>query len=561
MSDKELYRLNAAAAIEPLVNRWAAWPHVLSPVPASLHLQSYQLNVLNSYLKDPKVHAEACKNPKLRCGPLVDVPAERAPEVAAFLAATEVKQAQNLRLAASLTEFQNYLIGEAQGQCLEPYYEKLPPELRGYVELIYDYHNRPTVRCLESMLYESPYYDTSLQSFRLFQETRDDERPFFMSTPRLPSDAQIEWAVPFASPLADELFKLDLVPQPLGGIRELLGLKPADDHLLLPLLTQERVTPLPRWEETPVRIRYIGHACVLLEYKGTVVLADPCVGIMPTAGGIDRYTYADLPEKIDYALVTHGHQDHFYVETLLRLRHRIECLVVPRSSGVFYGDVSLKLLGRKLNFKRVVDLDTFESLPLPDGEIVAIPFMGEHADLPHAKTAYVVRAGLQQIMFAADSDCLDRELYTHVRRALGPIQTVFIGLECVGAPLSWSCGPFLPVKPEFSHEQSRRYKGCDAARASMLLNTVGAERIYIYAMGLEPWLEYLLGLALTEEAPQIVEARKLLREVEEVGFAEAKLLFGKDEIHLEDTTPAEAAFSPLDENEGLADYEEQFQFY
>jgi hypothetical protein len=171
-----------------------------------------------------------------------------------------------------------------------------------------------------------------------------------------------------------------------------------------------------------------------------------------------------------------------------------------------------------------------------------------------------VRAGLQQIMFAADSDCLDRELYTHVRHALGPIQTVFIGMECVGAPLSWSCGPFLPEKPEFSHEQSRRYKGCDAARASMLLETVGAERIYIYAMGLEPWLEYLLGLALTEEAAQIVEARKLLREVEEVGFAEAKLLFGKDEIYLENTALAEAASSPLDESEGLADYEEQFQF-
>jgi L-ascorbate metabolism protein UlaG (beta-lactamase superfamily) len=309
-----------------------------------------------------------------------------------------------------------------------------------------------------------------------------------------------------------------------------------------------------------VRIRYVGHACVLLEYNGVSVLTDACVGTVPAQGGMDRYTFADLPEKIDFAIVTHGHQDHFCVETLLRLRHRIECLVVPRSSGVFYGDVSLKLLGQKLKFKRVVDLDAFESLPMPGGgEIIGVPFMGEHADLPHAKTAFVVRAGGQQVMFAADSDCLDRELYSHVRRALGPIQTVFIGLECVGAPLSWSCGPFLPEKPEFTHEQTRRYKGCDSQRASMLLDTVGAERIYIYAMGLEPWLEYLLGLALTDDAPQIVESRKLLREVEEVGFAEAKLLFGKDEIHLDRDAGGEpsAAFDTEAEDAAL---EEEFQF-
>jgi hypothetical protein len=93
----------------------------------------------------------------------------------------------------------------------------------------------------------------------------------------------------------------------------------------------------------------------------------------------------------------------------------------------------------------------------------------------------------------------------------------------------------------------------------MLLDTVGAERIYIYAMGLEPWLEYLLGLALTDDAPQIVESRRLLREVEEVGFAEAKLLFGKDEIHL-DRAAAEEPASIADLQGDDAALEEEFQF-
>jgi hypothetical protein len=77
--------------------------------------------------------------------------------------------------------------------------------------------------------------------------------------------------------------------------------------------------------------------------------------------------------------------DHFGLETLLRLRHGIECLVVNRSHGVFYGDISLKLLTQKLGFKNVVELDTLESISLPGGEIIAIPFMGEQADLPHGK--------------------------------------------------------------------------------------------------------------------------------------------------------------------------------
>jgi L-ascorbate metabolism protein UlaG (beta-lactamase superfamily) len=559
MSDQVRYRLSPTTAVEPLVNKWVAWSHVMSPVPASLHLQHYQLNVLQSYLEDPKVHVEACQNPTLRSGPLVDIPEERAHEVAAFLDQTGTLQAENLQLAESLIGFHNQVVEEAKGQSLEPYYARVPRELRGYVELIYDYYNRPTVRCLESLLYKSPYYKRELQSLRIFRQTLDNARPFFMSTPRLPAEAEIEWRVPFDSPLVEEFFKLEFTPQPLGYIRQLLGLTPADDELLLPLLTKEEA-PSRHWDGSSVRLRYFGHACVLIEYNGVSILTDPCLGVIPGDGGIERLTYQDLPEKIDYVLITHGHHDHFCMESLLRLRHRTGCLVVPRSSGIFYGDISLKTLAQELNFKNVVELDTLESIPFADGEIVAIPFMGEHADLPHSKCAYVVRAGTEQILFAADSDCLDSHMYAHVRRILGPIQTVFIGLECVGAPLTWSCGPFLPVRPEFSLEQSRRYKGCDAGRAQVLLDAVGADRLYIYAMGLEPWLEYLLGLALTEDSPQITEAQRLLGKAQERGYLEAKLLFGQDEIHLDSFSLAQSEFPSLVMSDGSADMEDEFRF-
>jgi hypothetical protein len=217
--------------------------------------------------------------------------------------------------------------------------------------------------------------------------------------------------------------------------------------------------------------------------------------------------------------------------------------VVNRSHGMFYGDISLKILTQKLGFKNVVELDTLESIPLPDGEIIAIPFMGEQADLPHGKTAYVVRAGNEQILFGADSNCLDRRMYEHIHEVLGPVQTVFIGMECVGAPLSWMYEPLFPVKPEYSIDQSRRLMGCDSFRAMSILEALGATRVYVYAMGLEPWLEYLLGLAVPEDSFQIKESNNLIAKAREKGLIDAELLCGTHDIYLTDLTGEPAGIS------------------
>src|SRR5437763_5400190 len=135
MSAEIKYRLAKSTVVEPLVNLWPAWSHLIPPGPSSLYLQHFQGEVLRSYLKDPQVHAKTCANPKLRSGPFVDLPAERAGEVEQFLARTEAKLRKNLDFAKSFIEFQNQLVKEATGLALEPFYEKLPAPLRGYVEL------------------------------------------------------------------------------------------------------------------------------------------------------------------------------------------------------------------------------------------------------------------------------------------------------------------------------------------------------------------------------------------------------------------------------------------
>jgi len=531
MAAEPLYRLANTTVVEPLVNGWAAWAHVVPPVPASLHLRNYQCELLRSYLENPGLHAQACENRKLRSGRFVNVPLGRAGEVEQLLRDTERRMAPSLELAQSLVEFHNRLAAEAAGQSLEPFYPQLPEPLRGYVELVYDYYNHPIVRFFERLTYLGPCYREDLQSLRLFRHTSDEARPFIMNTPRLPEAGQVDWRLPFADAALDELCRLDTAPQPLGRIRELLGLREEDDPALLALLTTEAPRPpRPRPEGDEVSVRYFGHACVLVEWGGVSVLTDPYVGAVPAEGGLARFTYEDLPERIDYVLVTHNHHDHFCLETLLRLRHRVGCLVVPRSSGVFYGDPSLKVLAEQVGFRNVVELDAFGSLPLPGGSVTAVPFLGEHADLPHSKTAYVLRAGAAQMMFGADSDCLDATVYEHVRRHLGAVETVFIGMECVGAPLSWSCGPFLPFRPDPAHDQSRRYKGCDSRRARQILSAVGAERVYVYAMGMEPWLEHLLGLAYTDDSPQLTESNLLVRGARAV--AGARRLYGKAEFTL-----------------------------
>jgi len=532
MNTDTLYRFADSTAVEALVDRWVAWPHTFSPVPYSLHMLNYQKNTLESYLKNPEIHVKSSSNPKLLGGPFVNIPAQRAPEVAELLARMASEHSRELQLARDLTDFQNLLDKEAVGQTLETYYEKMPESLRGRVELLYDYNSRPIVRCIESLFYQSPHYKKHLQSLRLFSQTHDRARSYYMSTPRLPEADAIEWNLPFAHSDIDELFKLDNRPQPLGHIREILGLNVADEDKLKALLSDRPHGASQAWQGEGVRVRYLGHASVLIEFNGVAILIDPFISVQPSQGGMTRYTFQDLPPHIDFVLITHGHHDHYVFETLLRLRHKIGCLVVPKSSGIFYGDISLKLLAREMGFRHVVEVEPLDSIPLPGGEIIAAPFLGEHNDLPHAKSAYLIRSGHEQILFAADSNCLDQRMYEYLCRDLGPIKVVFLGMECVGAPLSWVYGPLLPKLPDHKQSQSRRSKGSDSAAALNLLQAVKSDQVYIYALGREPWLQYFMALEPEDNDAYMIEINKLLAPCKDSGFVDARRLYGKDDIFL-----------------------------
>src|SRR5437016_12833400 len=96
---------------------------------------------------------------------------------------------------------------------------------------------------------------------------------------------------------------------------------------------------------------------------------------------ISRYTYLDLPDKIDFVLITHNHQDHVLFETLLQIRHKVKTIVVPRSAGSGIQDPSLRLALQNCGFRNVIEIDDFDQIDFASGSIVGIPSMGEHADL------------------------------------------------------------------------------------------------------------------------------------------------------------------------------------
>ena len=120
MSTERKYRLADSTVVEPLVQQWSAWPQLLSPIPASLHLSNYQLPALEAYLREPLEHVRASRDPEMIGGPFVDIAPERAGGIEQLLRETLEGRDEQRQLARSVISFHNQLLEEAHGQCLEP---------------------------------------------------------------------------------------------------------------------------------------------------------------------------------------------------------------------------------------------------------------------------------------------------------------------------------------------------------------------------------------------------------------------------------------------------------
>ncbi len=523
--------LKRNVVLDPLFNHWYAWTHLISPATAALNVANH-IKIMKSFLANPAVHEAAVKDPEMMGGPFVDCPTSQVERVAALVERTLVTQARPLELVEALKGLDALLLKETtQGLSLEPLYAKVPAPLRGYVELCYDQENRPTFRLFESLLYRSPYYNRESQALELFLSGADG-RPFMLSTPRLEDPTRLHLQLPLESPAIDELVRAKWTPTTAGALRELLGITPSQAPLLDSLLTEtceSRVSEPYRGDK--VRVRYFGHACVLVEAGGVSVLTDPIISY-DDAGGIDRYSYSDLPETIDYVLITHNHQDHAQIETLLHLRHRVKTVIVPRNDSGSLLDPSLKLTLEHLGFRNVVAVDDMQTIDFPGGSILALPFLGEHGELLiRSKTGYIVRMGERSVLFAADSRNMEPELYAHVHRWVGDVDMMFVGMECAGAPGSWVYGPLMLRPLTRKQDQARRLNGSGFEQARTLVQRFNPRSVWVYAMAQEPWLRHVLGLEYTPESIQIIESNRLVQHYREAGLP-CERLYGRSEMFL-----------------------------
>jgi len=218
-------------------------------------------------------------------------------------------------------------------------------------------------------------------------------------------------------------------------------------------------------------------------------------------------------------------------ETLLQLRHKIEKIIVPRSTGGRLEDPSLKIMLQNIGFKNVFEIDNLETYEINGGQITGVPFLGEHADLNvGTKIAHFVKLKGKSFLFAADSNNLEPKLYEHVFRLLGDIDVLFLGMECDGAPLSWLYGPLLTKPLERRMDQSRRLAGSDFEKAIKIVEQFNCKEVYVYAMGQEPWLNYVMSIKYTDESNPIVASNKLIDACRNRGI-HSERLYCKKEIH------------------------------
>nr|WP_314121586.1 MBL fold metallo-hydrolase [uncultured Brevundimonas sp.] len=520
--------LSADVKIELLVDRWYAWPHLLSPVQQAMNLAFRYLPAVRSFAAAPAVHAAAANDPSMFGGPFVDLNAATVPDVRNYIAEVERRRSRALTFAREYRAFDQKLQATANGHSLDAFQEQIPASLQGVVDLVYDLHNHPKIRLLEEMLEDDDLGHSEAQEVFLHRQP-DRERPFFLSTPRVGPQNGTFVRTRFNGEGVAALAAARTTPVRLGELSRLLQTPELE---LAEFFTPDRSPALSApYAADGVRVRYFGHACLLIESADTSVLIDPTAAWEQETGGA-HFTFNDFPPHIDVLVISHGHQDHLTPEFLVQLRDRVGVVLIPPSNSGELADPSLRRMLRRLGYHKIITLDPLESFSLADGHVTSLPFTGEHCDLDvHSKQCLLVEIKGRRISCFIDADAIDWDVYRRLAQRFQNVDLMFVGMECFGAPLSWLYGPLLPKQITKRDDESRRMSGANAQRAWQLASEINPRQVFVYAMGQEPWMRYLMGLNYHEDSVQLTESRAFVARCREAGIP-AELLYRHKEVEL-----------------------------
>jgi L-ascorbate metabolism protein UlaG (beta-lactamase superfamily) len=184
-------------------------------------------------------------------------------------------------------------------------------------------------------------------------------------------------------------------------------------------------------------LTYVGHATVLVELDGTVLVTDP----MLRQRVIQLRRFADPPEpfEAEAVLISHGHYDHLDLPSLDRIgRDRV--VVVPHG---------LRPLLRRRGYRNVVELEVGEETTVGSVRVRATRALHSGARLtaPRAKAVGYLILGSRTVYFAGDTDLMP-ELDAIGRE----------GIDVALIPV-WGWGPKVGaghLDPERAAEAARR---------------------------------------------------------------------------------------------------------
>ncbi len=475
-----------------------------------MNLAGRLLKIAESYLEFPEEHIAAASDPALFGGPYIDVPIEQWDEMRALTVALRTQRTPLVDMAHGIKALEDALVA-CRGEALGSIYSLVPSALRGMVELGYDSTHRASARYIESLVYRSSINCKDAQGVALWNP---NVRPSGcgLSKPLLAHSAvhRLPWS--YRSPELDLLLRSGEQGVLERDIGDLFGSEPS--RLLT--LFEDRPRSAPP-ASSGVRCRYLGHACILVESGKDSVLIDPVLGY-------DEFcTLSHLPARISVVLITHGHHDHFVPEALLRLRDRVERVIVPRASGTLQ-DPSLLHALRELGFGHVEELDECASTTVGELEVTLLPMLGEHGDLHvRGKAGYYVRAATESFVFLADAAAVDVALYDLLRSFLGAPTRLFLGMECEGAPVSWLYGALMTQSLRREFDDGRRLAGSNADAAMAITRAWRPGSVFVYAMALEPWLSFMTGKRYGDQSPALDEVETFCRSAREMGLP-ARLL-------------------------------------
>jgi L-ascorbate metabolism protein UlaG (beta-lactamase superfamily) len=146
----------------------------------------------------------------------------------------------------------------------------------------------------------------------------------------------------------------------------------------------------------PDRVRWLGHATVLVELDGVRLLTDPLLRSrvlhLRRAAPLD----AEGLEGLDAVLISHVHYDHLDLASLGRLDHGARVLV-PRGAG--------KLVARR-GFRSVEEVVEDETVPVGPVAVRAVPARHGSSRVLGTRSAALgyVLEGSRRIYFAGDTD-------------------------------------------------------------------------------------------------------------------------------------------------------------